>query len=132
MHYELLYASWSAPNLEVSSITGLVQQARRKNRWLGVTSLLAFDGERFCQLVEGEVDMVSSLASTIRNDARHHGYAVLHAGTREGQRRFPQWHLGFAMHDLGTLDGAIALRTGEQMVEYLQATPISRIDFDPA
>lgn len=130
MHYELLYASWSAPSLEVSSIAGLVQDARKKNRWLGITSLLAFDGERFCQIVEGETEAVNNLLGTIRNDSRHHGYAVLHAGVRRGTRRFPQWHMAFAMHDLGTLDGAIAHRTGEQMVEYLQATPLSRIDFD--
>jgi hypothetical protein len=55
---------------------------------------------------------------------------VLHAGMQGGARRFPQWHMAFALHDVGTLDMAIACRTGNQMVEYLQATPLSRIDFD--
>ncbi len=130
MHYELLYASWSAPGFEVSSLSGLVQEAREKNRRLGITSMLAFDGERFCQLLEGEGEAVNKLLSTVRNDARHHGYSLLHAGMQGGARRFPQWHMAFAMHDVGTLDSAIARRTGNQMVDYLQATPLSRIDFD--
>jgi hypothetical protein len=130
MHYELLYASWSAPEFAVSSIADMVQEARKKNRWLGITSLLAFDGERFCQLLEGEGEAVNKLLSTMRNDPRHHGYTVLHAGMQGGARRFPQWHMAFALHDVGTLDMAIACRTGNQMVEYLQATPLSRIDFD--
>jgi hypothetical protein len=128
MPYEILYASYLSADLEPGQIAGLVQQARPRNREAGVTSLLLFDGTRFCQLLEGGLEAVTALAQTIERDARHSGYTMLHAGSQPGPRRFPGWDLAFGLHDGNALGEVIARSSGLQMADYLQATPLSRID----
>jgi hypothetical protein len=128
MPYELVYASWISSDLEPGQIPDLVQQARPRNRDSGVTSLLVFDGTRFCQLLEGDIKAVTALAKSIEGDRRHSGYTVLHTGTQPGPRRFPDWDLAFGLHDVNALGTVIACSQGLQMAEYLQATPLSRID----
>jgi hypothetical protein len=128
MPYELVYASWISSDLAPGQIPDLVQQARPRNRETGVTSLLVFDGTRFCQLLEGDIEAVTALARTIEGDPRHSGYTVLHAGTQPGPRRFPDWDLAFGLHDVNALGTVIACNPGLQMAAYLQATPLSRID----
>jgi hypothetical protein len=129
MPYEILYASCISPDLDPRHIAELVQQARRRNRELGVTSLLVFDGARFCQLLEGGLEAVTALAGIIERDARHSDYTELHSGSQPGPRRFPGWDLAFGLHDGYALGGVISRCSGLQMAEYLQATPMSRIDF---
>jgi hypothetical protein len=128
MPYELVYASWISSDLAPGQIPDLVQQARPRNRETGVTSLLVFDGARFCQLLEGDVEVVKALARAIQGDPRHSGYTLLHAGPQSGPRRFPDWDLAFGLHDVNALEAVIARSHGLQMAEYLQATPLSRID----
>ncbi len=128
MPYELIYASWVAANLDHEFVLGLVRQSRDRNRRLGITGLLVFDGERFCHLLEGEMEVVGILAAAIAHDPRHNDYTVLHAAPQSGGRRFAGWHLGFAMHEPNALSGVISRRTGVQMADYLQATSLERID----
>lgn len=129
MPYEIIYASCISPQLDPARIADLVQQGRLRNRQLGVTSLLLFDGVRFCQLLEGGLEALTGLSSTIERDGRHYGYAVLHAGPQPGPRRFPGWDLAFGLHDGNALGEVIARSSAQQLAEYLQATPLSRIDF---
>lgn len=128
MPYEIVYASYISAQLEPGQIAGLVQQARLRNRAVGVTSLLVFDGTRFCQLLEGGMEAVTGLARTIQRDRRHSGYTELHAGSQPGPRRFADWDLAFGLHDGNTLGEVMARCPGLQMVQYLQTIPLSRID----
>jgi hypothetical protein len=131
MSYELVYASCISADLEPGQISDLVQRGRIRNRELGVTSLLVFDGACFCQLLEGDLGAVTALVSTIQVDARHSGYTVLHAGSQPGPRRFPGWNLAFGLHDGNALGDVISRSSGLQMADYLQLMPLSRIDFGP-
>jgi hypothetical protein len=128
MPYEILYASQISAQLEPWQIADLVQKGRLRNRAMGVTSLLVFDGTRFCQLLEGGLEAVTALAGTIQRDPRHTDYTVLHAGSQSGPRRFADWDLAFGLHDGNALGEIIERYPGLQMADYLQATPRTRID----
>ena len=129
MPYELVYASHVAPHLDPRFIADIVRRARVKNRRLGVTGLLVFDGERFCQLFEGEQQTVQELARVIQRDPRHLGVDVLHEGMQRGPRRFGAWPLAFGLHDGHALGAVLARSTGLQMAEYLQAMTPRLLNF---
>jgi hypothetical protein len=128
MTYELIYASWITTRLDPAFVLDMIKQARVRNRAMGVTSLLLFDGERFCQQLEGEMEAVGVISAAIEHDRRHHDFTTLHAGPLPEGRRFPGWDMAFAMHETGTLSSAISRCSGVRIAEYLQATPRVRID----
>jgi hypothetical protein len=127
MPYELVYVSL-ATRPHPPFVAELVRKARIKNRSLGVTGLLVFDGHRFCQLLEGEPDPVGMLAQTIETDPRHCGFTVLYTGLRQVARRFPGWDLAFGFYDSDSIGELVRRNTGAQLADILQATPPARID----
>lgn len=92
--YQVLYVSTLSPELPLSVVADIAHHARARNAAHGITSLLAFDGQRFCQLLEGERRPVLSLAERIRSDPRHAGVEVLHHGPLQA-RRFSDFQLAF-------------------------------------
>jgi hypothetical protein len=128
MSYELVFSSQRAEHLQLDSIREIVRHSRTRNQRMGVTGLMAFDGQQFCQLLEGGATILGWLADIIGRDSRHSHFKVLHAGARPGLRRFPACPLAFAQYDPGVLDSAITLRSGSQVAEFLEATDPARID----
>ena len=128
MSYELIYASWARPQLDQQFVLQMVKEARLRNQHLGLTGLLLFDSERFLQLLEGELEAVGEVTASIERDRRHHDYTPLHAGAQFAGRRFPEWRMGFAVYEPGVLSHAINRLHGAQLADYLQQTPLSRID----
>jgi hypothetical protein len=128
MSYELVFSSQRAEHLQLDSIQEIIKHARTRNQRMGVTGLMAFDGQQFCQLLEGGVTILGWLADIISRDPRHSQFTVLYAGARVGSRRFAACPLAFASYDPGSLAGVIALRTGVQIAEYLEATDPVCID----
>jgi hypothetical protein len=128
MSYELIFTSLGAADLGPQHTVGIVERARIRNRREGITGLMAFDGVRYCQLIEGEQTSVERLADVICRDSRHSEFAVLHRGTQTCPRRFPQWPLAFAMYDGDSLAKLIELHAGPKMGDHLQATPDVRVD----
>ena len=59
--YELLYVSSIAPESEVNIVGQIAREARAKNARQGITGLLVFDGERFCQHLEGSSAPIKQL-----------------------------------------------------------------------
>lgn len=51
--YEVLYVSTIAPDQPLSVVAEIAGRARVVNAELGITGLLIFDGQRFCQQLEG-------------------------------------------------------------------------------
>ncbi|NML18583.1 BLUF domain-containing protein [Azohydromonas caseinilytica] len=91
-----LYASRLAPRQPVTVVGALLTQARERNRQLGLTGALLFDGEHFVQLLEGPGEVVDALARRIEADARHAGVAVfLHAADARPPL-FDGWSGGWA------------------------------------
>ena len=113
--YEVLYVSTLAPDQPLSVVADIAKRARINNAQLNVTGLLIFDGQRFCQQLEGAKKAVLKLIEIIRNDPRHVNVEVLHHGPLAG-RRFHHFDLAFstvedvdALARMETLDGEAAL-----------------------
>lgn len=113
--YEVLYVSTLAPEQPLSVVAEIAGRARRFNGELDITGLLIFDGQRFCQQLEGSKKAVLKLIERIRNDPRHINVEVLHHGPLAG-RRFQNFSLAFstvedvdALARLEQLDGEAAL-----------------------
>ena len=117
--YEVLYVSTLAPDQPLSVVAEIAGRARHVNAELDVTGLLIFDGQRFCQQLEGPKKAVLKLIERIRNDPRHVNVEVLHHGPLAG-RRFQQFSLAFstvedveALARMEQLDGEAALAAFE-------------------
>ena len=113
--YEVLYVSTLAPGQPLSVVAEIAVRARIANTRDGITGLLVFDGQRFCQQLEGSRKLVLKLIEKIREDARHVNVEVVHHGEL-AQRRFTQFSLAFstvddveALAELERLDGRAAL-----------------------
>jgi len=117
--YEVLYVSTLAPRHPPRVVAEIAGRARHVNAELDVTGLLIFDGQRFCQQLEGPQKSVLKLIERIRNDPRHVNVEVLHHGPLAG-RRFQQFTLAFstvedvdALARMEQLDGEAALAAFE-------------------
>lgn len=107
--YEVLYVSCIAPDQPLSVVAEIAGAARPANAELDITGLLIFDGQRFCQQLEGPQKAVLKLIERIRNDPRHVDVEVLHHGPLAG-RRFQNFSLAFS-----TVEDADALARMEQL-----------------
>ena len=119
--YEVLYVSTLAPDQPTAVVAEIAAKARQVNAELDITGLLIFDGQRFCQQLEGPQKAVLKLIERIRNDPRHVNVEVLHHGPLAG-RRFQQFSLAFstvedadALARMERLDGEAALAAFEAM-----------------
>lgn len=103
--YEVLYTSSLAADTAIGEIAPIVRGARVRNAAHGVTGTLVFDGQRFCQLLEGAEAVVRPLMQRIAADPRHVQVSVLYQHLHHGARRFPGWSLGYALaQEPGHLD----------------------------
>lgn len=74
----------------------ILSASRRNNARAGVTGLLYFDGRRFLQALEGEVDAVDRLYRHIAADPRHYALVVL-SDRMVAAREFGEWAMGYAI-----------------------------------
>lgn len=123
--YEVLYVSTLAPDQPVQVVADIAARARVANAEMDVTGLLIFDGQRFCQQLEGPQKAVLKLIERIRNDVRHVNVEVLHHGPLAA-RRFHEFSLAFstvededALARMEQLDGSAALAAFEAVREEL-------------
>jgi len=91
----LLYVSeMSRPDAQ--EVCRIREQSRANNLRDGITGLLVFDGQAFCQFVEGGEPLMAALLTRLERDPRHRNMRVLRFGRMAGARRFPAWRLGYA------------------------------------
>jgi hypothetical protein len=95
--YHMVYLSRLSPDLLPTCVNGIVRVARQRNEAQQINSVLVFDGERFCQYLEGPPAAVIPLAGRIRDDARHTGFRLLHEGEFEGSARVSNKSLDYAL-----------------------------------
>ncbi|MDA8453578.1 BLUF domain-containing protein [Acidovorax sp. GBBC 3334] len=107
--HEVLYVSTLAPGQPLGVIATIAAHARLSNTRQRITGLLVFDGQRFCQQLEGPREPLTTLLERIRSDARHTGMEVLHQGPL-ARRRFQRFSLAFS-----TLEDEDALSRMEKM-----------------
>lgn len=126
---QLLYVSALRQGVPVTEVSRIVSAARLRNAVDGITGLLVFDGDRFCQYVEGPPAAVESLLGRLCRDERHTELDILVDGTFEGARRFSGWRLGyvdsFEADEIGMLRG---LRDGAALACFERLVP--RLDVE--
>ena len=107
---QFLYTSRLAPGAGFEAVPSILEVSRARNRDLGITGVLVFDGERFAQWLEGPPARVLTLAARIEADPRHVDMRVVFTGCRTAaERRAQVWRAGYA--DAADLDPL--LDTGE-------------------
>ena len=98
-YFELMFTSEFCAGVETSEIPQIIRVSRVKNVAASLTGLLMFDGERFCQHLEGPEPAVRATVGRITVDPRHTQFTHLHEGDIDGARRFPAWHIGILTPD---------------------------------
>lgn len=95
MPSQFIYASVPSQPMGSYELIQLVEQAQRNNRKSGITGMLAYSGQWFLQVLEGEREAIDATIARIERDPRHRDIHVL--GIVESpQRRFATWSMGFA------------------------------------
>ena len=69
--HRVLYLSRLAPDCGYDVFASVCHRARRRNPGMGVSTILLFDGFRFCQLLTGPEAAVKALVGRIALDHRH-------------------------------------------------------------
>ena len=100
--YEVLYVSTLAPDQPLQVVAEIAAHARPANAAMDITGLLIFDGQRFCQQLEGSQKNVLSAMARICQDPRHVEVNVVHQGALDA-RRFSSFSLAFSEMDGGDL-----------------------------
>jgi len=89
----LVYVSSATVPFSTADLVTLLQHTRENNERLGVTGLLLYKDGNFIQVLEGPDETVRKLFQTISADPRHGG--VIRLIEEHGERRFPDWSMGF-------------------------------------
>ena len=114
--HELLYCSTLARQAPIRVVADIAGKARSANLQRGITGLLIFDGQHFCQQLEGDEQVLAALMARISDDPRHTDVTVLHQGPL-ASRRFKRFSLGYTpVEDVEALERLQRLR-GESAVE---------------
>ena len=114
--HEILYCSTLAQQAPIRVVADIAGKARSANLQRGITGLLIFDGQHFCQQLEGDEQVLAALMARINDDPRHTDITVLHQGPL-ASRRFKRFSLGYTpVEDVEALERLQRLR-GESAVE---------------
>lgn len=106
-----LYCSMLSPDAEPTCVADIIRTSRRANAERAITGILVFDGQRFCQYIEGPAAHIDTLVARLEQDGRHTEFTPLHHGPLAGPRRFRQWSMAYALaHDLDPLERLHLLR----------------------
>jgi hypothetical protein len=103
---QILYLSQLDRDAGFTVVKDIVRASRAHNRSRGITGALLFDGERFCQLLEGGEGDLDLLMQRIERDVRHGAIRILHRGAA-GARALRSWRSGYceSANDLDPFDG---------------------------
>ncbi|GJL96288.1 MAG: hypothetical protein DHS20C06_01050 [Hyphobacterium sp.] len=101
----LIYVSTGRHDLQKTDIEDILACANERNSQNDVTGLLLYDGRGFIQMLEGPLDVVDEIFSSIAKDQRHSNISVILTQT-DMPRQFGGWSLGYSLiNDLRLLDG---------------------------
>ena len=114
----LLYVSRLADGLDARAIGPVLAVARSNNAVYGETGVLVFDGEWFCQYVEGDSAHVHALRRKLLADQRHQEMCIL-AEQATPVRAFQNFRMGYvSVDDVGILQGLKSLRGNESVLRF--------------
>lgn len=109
--FQLLYVSQLAPGCDFGVVKSIVSVSRQRNLERNITGTLLFDGERFCQMIEGAEPDVLALMVRIECDPRHTHLRRLHTGTCAAEHSMQRWASGYCdAHELDRFGSESGLR----------------------
>jgi hypothetical protein len=126
---QLLYLSRLAADTTPLCVAEIVRAARPRNQAQRISSLLVFDGLRFCQYLAGEAATVRALADRIGADPRHTDFRVLYEGVLSGPSPLGRRSLAYALCYDDSLD-RIEQAGGAQAIALL-ASLLPSFDREP-
>ena len=119
-----VYISRLAPDRPLDAVSLILRQSRASNRSLGISGALVFDGERFCQLIEGTPEAVHDLAGRIERDPRHCSFRVLHDAAAATPRLCARWQAGYCENEaLDPLDRRDRIDPEQALAAFIQLLP---------
>ncbi len=121
--YEFLYCSTLADGQSPSVIAQILARARPHNAAHEITGLLVFDGQHFCQHLEGPHAPLEALMARIADDPRHTSVCIAHEGPL-AQRRYQRFDMGYAEAEGAAQIGALfTLRDEAALAHFLGLRP---------
>ena len=90
MPLRIVYVSTLKPDMSEESLAELVEKAAAFNKAHDITGVLAIEGRRVCQILEGPEAHVEALFASIRRDQRHSGITEL-VHTAIDKASFEDW-----------------------------------------
>ena len=109
--FQILFVSRVVRDADFGFVKEIVGRARHSNPARGISGALLFDGEHFCELIEGSEANVRDLLSSIARDPRHADVTLLHVGPAGPGRALPGWVSGYCeASDMEAFIGAAGLR----------------------
>lgn len=116
-----LYISGLAPDTTPDTVSQILRHTRERNRARAISGALVFDGERFCQLIEGPPDAVHALASRIVQDPRHVDLRVLLDAGDATPRLLQPWQTGYCEPQrLDALDAAAPMAPAQALALFIE------------
>lgn len=103
MVYYLLYYGVEGVKFEQKDFEELLQQARERNKLLGITGKLIYCEGTFIQILEGNKNNVKDVYASIERDQRLIATKLVAEGTAE-QRYFKDWSMDFEEVPLTTIN----------------------------
>ena len=88
----LIYVSRATADLGADDLAALGEAAAAANAARGITGMLAYNGEHFMQLLEGQDAAVDELLARIVGDPRHRDLVVIRRDERPA-RECPYWSM---------------------------------------
>ena len=88
----LIYVSRATADLGADDLAALGEAAAAANAARGITGMLAYNGEHFMQLLEGQDAAVDELLARIVGDPRHRDLVVIRRDERLA-RECPYWSM---------------------------------------
>ncbi len=117
--FESMYVSEFAADAYPGEIADIVRVARATNALTGLTGVLLFDGNLFCQQLEGPETTVGHTIAKIAVDHRHTRFQALHEGPISKKRIVDAWHAGILAPDGPSPLTALRSLRGNAAVEHL-------------
>lgn len=101
----IIYVSKVKNPLNQDQLALLADFSAKNNNENQITGLLAFNGEHFMQLIEGETSRIEYLLERIERDQRHSDLVVIRR--KEGQaRECPAWSMRYYIFPLKGIGSA--------------------------
>ena len=87
----VLWTSRLSPLMEPGAVVQIWRSSGERSQRLGLTGAMLFDGERFCELLEGEASKILAVCRDIEFDTRHVGMRMLYAASNVVPRQRADW-----------------------------------------